>query len=414
MRKLFLIILFCFVIFFQACSSRDIQTISFATWGSQSEINIIKSIIDDFEAQTPSVKVNLIHIPDNYFQKLHLLIASNLAPDVIFINNINAKMYVDANKIEPLNTYIAKSSSLNQFDFFTSALNSVTYDENIYLIPRDISNLVVYYNKNLFDKYNIKYPASNWTINDFLDIAKKMSIDIDGDENIDIYGFGFEEKSLYYLPFLWSNGGGILKNSKKLLINDKNTRQALQFYADLRNKYNVSPDADVQASLTTSQLFLQEKIAMHLCGRWCSLTYKNNASFDWDITKFPTGINGSRVATDVSGWAISSESKNKKLAWKFIEFLTSDVAISKITLTGLILPAKKNIAYSDIFLDYPPQNSLIFIEAITDSVTTPVCVNYSEVNDILDEEFEYLFNGKKHVDDIIDNRLIEKLERLLD
>ena len=59
-------------------------------------------------------------------------------------------------------------------------------------------------------------------------------------------------------------------------MDSKKSKDSLQFYSDLRNKYHVSPKAEEQSSLTTSQLFLQGKVAMHICGRWCSLTYKKD------------------------------------------------------------------------------------------------------------------------------------------
>jgi multiple sugar transport system substrate-binding protein len=67
--------------------------------------------------QNPNIKINLVHIPDNYFRKLHLLVASNLMPDVVFVNNLNANIYLEAEKFEPLNSYLKNSKTLNVFLF---------------------------------------------------------------------------------------------------------------------------------------------------------------------------------------------------------------------------------------------------------------------------------------------------------
>lgn len=413
MRKLILLITIAFCIFITSCTQKSNKTISFMTWGSQSEINVIKTLIKEFEDKNKKINVELIHVPDNYFQKLHLLVASNLMPDVIFINNLNLKLYTDAKKIEPLNNYIEKSSSLKKNDFIEQSFSPVTYNDNIYVLPRDISNLVIYYNKNLFQNYNVPFPKNDWTIQNFLQLAQKLTIDKNSDGQNDIWGFGFEENSLFWLPFLMSNGGGILKDSSSLLLNSENSKKSLQFYSDLKNKYKVTPQKEDKASLTNSQLFLQEKLAMHICGKWCSLTYQNNATFDWDVINFPNGANGSKVPIDISGWAISSQSKNKQLAWEFIEFLSSDYSIKKITETGLIFPAKKNIA-NTVFLAKPPKNAKAFILSTQNSIPTPVCQKYNEINNLLNQEFELLFNGKKTVNEIINPDFIEKLNDLTD
>ncbi len=406
--KKFLVFLISMLFFASGCVSQDSSIrIKYSTWGSKSEIVAIKELIAAFEKENPNIKVDLIHIPDNYFQKLHLLIASNLAPDVIFINNLNAKLYVEAQKFLPLTSYFEKSENLKTEDFLDKAFIPFSEKGAIFAVPRDISNLVVYYNKDLFDKYNIPYPNDNWTMNDFLKTAQRLT-------NPEHFGVGFEDNSLFWLPFLWSNGGGILSDDlSEIILTEPASIEALQFYADLRNKYNVAPKKHEQASLTTSQLFLHEKVAMHLCGRWCGLTYKNNAAFNWDVTKFPSGKNGSVVGLDASGWAISADSSYKDEAWKFIEFMASDKSIAKFTEEGLILPSKKQVANSNIFLNPPPENAKVFITAIEDSKSTPVNSKYSEILDILNESLEPLFNGKITAEEAINSNLRAKLEKLI-
>ena len=414
MKKIILILGIFIIIFASSCVKQDDKVhLSFSTWGSKSEIAVVKQLINNFEQENPDIKVDLIHIPDNYFQKLHLLIASNLSPDVIFINNINLRLYLEAGKFENLSEYINSDESISPSDFVDNAFLPFSYNGGIYAIPRDISNLVIYYNKDLFDKYQVKYPDDNWNMQTFLSVAQKLTIDENNDGKVDVFGFGFEKKSLFWLPFLWSNGGGILSFDDEDIILDKNaSKNALQFYADLRNKYHVSPNISEQASMTTSQLFLQGKVAMHLCGRWCSMTYKNNANFNWDVAKFPEGNNGSIVDLDASGWAISSSSLHKAEAWKFIKFISSDNSMKLFTQDGLILPARKEIANSDYFLNPPPNNAAVFIDVLKTARPTPVCERYSEILDILDENLESLFDGKSSVDDIINKELILKLKKL--
>jgi multiple sugar transport system substrate-binding protein len=77
----------------------------FSSWGSESEINILKPILADFEKENPQIKIDFMHIPQNYFQKIHLLFASNTAPDVIFINNQYLPIYANAGVLEDLSDY---------------------------------------------------------------------------------------------------------------------------------------------------------------------------------------------------------------------------------------------------------------------------------------------------------------------
>lgn len=352
-------------------------TVQFASWGSESEISILKPILKDFEKENPDIKVDFMHIPQNYFQKIHLLFASNTAPDVIFMNNQYLPIYANAGVLEDLT---------NDFDFskfYPQTVKALSWESKIYAVPRDVSNLVIFYNKDIFDKYNVPYPNPNWTMQDFLIIAEKLT------HRPNVFGISFEEEPLMFLPYLTNFGGGFEVEK----INSENSKQALEFYANLRNKYHVAPQKDESASATMAQMFLQEKLAMHLSGRWLVPKYRQEAKFDWDIINFPVGKSGSVVPLDASGWTISKSSKHKKEAIKLVEYLSSKTSLQKFTKSGLIVPARIDVANSKTFLDnQKPHNARIFLDVIKTSKPTPVTVNYRETLDKIKTDTEQLFN----------------------
>ena len=378
MKKL-LVSFLLLLIFCTGCKKQEqYTTLQFASWGSKSEIDILNPILKEFEKENKNVKIEFLHIPQNYFQKIHLLFASNMAPDVIFMNNLYLPIYADF--LEDLTPYVNKSA------FFDKTLQALTYDNKILAIPRDASNMVIYYNKDLFDKYNIPYPSKNWTQQDLLEIGKKF-------KQHQIFAISFEDNPIFYLPYLMSNGGGILSDDlKTLLINEKSSQDSLRFYADLRNKYNIAPKKAQSASATMAQMFLQQKLAMHLSGRWLVPKYRESATFSWDVINFPNGTNGSIVPMDASGWSVYKNSKNKDLAIKFVKYLSSEKNIKLMTQSGLITPARTDVANSKEFLSDKPKSSYVFVEAIKTSKPTPVSKNYNEIIDKINTQNEKLFN----------------------
>ncbi len=368
--------------------------IKFASWGSQSEIEILKPILSEFERENPDINVDFIHIPQNYFQKIHLLFASNLAPDVIFINNLYLPVYAKAGLLEKIEN-IKSENDFSKKIFFEKSLKALSYNKKLYAIPRDVSNLVIYLNKDIFKKYNVKLPNKYWSFEDFLIIAQKLTKDTNDDGKTDIWGISFEETpALFYLPYLMSEGGGILSDdAKTLIINSSESQKGLQFYADLRKKYHVAPTKAESASATMAQLFLQEKLAMQLSGRWLVPKYTTDAKFDWNVINFPSGDKGSIVPLDASGWAISKNSKHKDEAMRLIEFLASKESIEKFTKSGLIVPARIDVARGEFSQsENSPLNNKVFIDVIKTSKPTPVSINYNEIQDNLREKTNYLFN----------------------
>jgi multiple sugar transport system substrate-binding protein len=79
---------------------------------------------------------------------------------------------------------------VNKSDFYGNALKAFSYNDCIWAVPRDVSNLVIYYNKDIFDKNNIPYPTTGWTTNDFLTKAQQLT-------NQETWGFGFEKDALF-------------------------------------------------------------------------------------------------------------------------------------------------------------------------------------------------------------------------
>ena len=354
-------------------------TIQFSSWGSESEVKILKPLLENFEKENPDIKVDFMHIPQNYFQKLHLLFASNTAPDVIFINNQYLPVYANAGLLVDL----TNDEEYFEYDkYFSKVLASLKWDGKIYAVARDVSNLVVFYNKDLFKKYNVHFPKSDWDFEDFLQTAKKLT------HKPDVFGISFEENPLFYMPYVMSEGFEGVAEFEAIKENS-----GLKFYSDLRKKYHVAPMRDESASATMAQMFLQEKLAMHLSGRWLVPIYRTDAKFDWDIAPFPSGKVGSVVPLDSSGWAIANSSKHKSEAKRLVKYLSSKVCSQKFAKSGLIVPARIDSANSPDFLDnQKPQNSKIFIDIIEKSQPTPVTVNYRQVLDELKTKTETLFN----------------------
>ena len=354
LRRIFVFIFLTFILC--GCTrAQEKNVVTFSTWGSITETKIIKELITEFEKENPDIKIKLIHIPQNYFQKIHLLFASNTPPDVLFINNLNIPIY--EKHLEDLSKIVEKK------DFYQQSIDGLTYNNKLLAIPRDISNLVLYIN---LDKMDL--PNENWSIEELLSSAQKTK-----DSNT--FGISFEKDIYWAMPYLAYFGGDFINNNE-LAIESNNSKIGLNFYIDLRDKYKVAPnDADIGSS-TLAQMFLDKKLVMYLSGRWMYPIITQKADFNWAVINFPYG-RGEQLC-DVSGWAISKSSKNKENAIKFLKFLTSQKSSEYFTNTGLIVPARIDTSKK---LNKTEHNEKVFLEVIKKSKNTPVCKNYKKLTD---------------------------------
>ncbi|MCM1265522.1 MAG: sugar ABC transporter substrate-binding protein, partial [Candidatus Gastranaerophilales bacterium] len=352
MMKQFFILCLCLLLTGCGYKKETREVIKFSTWGSASEMAILKPIISEFESINPDIKVELLHIPQDYFQKLHLLFASNLAPDVIFINNLNLPIY--SNQLEELDDVKTKKV------YYKQAIDALSVNKHLFAIPRDVSTLVIYYNKSMFSQAGVSFPNKNWTLDDLFYTAVKMT-------NDKHFGISYEPLIYYALPFMFSSDGGILSNDFKYIGDSDNSYKGVNNYKNLAYKYHCAPMPSQIGSKTLAQMFLEERVAMHLSGRWLVPKYRSDANFDWDIINFPNYI----VPCDASGWAVSKHSKHKVAAKKFVLFLSDKHNIEKFTQSGLIVPARIDVAESRIFLSGKPEHSELFLYTVKNSKVTP-------------------------------------------
>lgn len=401
-----------------ACpATKDPHTLQFSTWGSPEEIAILRPLIAEFEAQNPDIHVNIMHIPDKYFQKMHALLAANLAPDVMFLNNIQFPVYASNNAFMDLSPFLQSSTVLQAKDFYPQTLEGFKWENQIQGIPRDASNLVFFYNKDLFDQAGIAYPTADWDWEAFLATAQKLTKDNDGDGVPEQFGVSAHERNyfLFWFPYVWSAGGDIFDTQRKsFTLGEPAALKGLQRAADLRHKHHVAPTRAQAGSLTMSQMFMKGKLAMILNGCWAMPLYRKEVDFRWDIAPFPKGEAGSVVDADASGWVISKKTQQPENAWKLVEFLASKKASEAFTRPGLIIPARKDVAASEVFLrpGEAPEHGHYFLDALATGKPMPAIPYWNAVIEKVNQALEPLWDGRSTAKEALQG-LDAKVEPLL-
>ncbi len=336
------------------CTTRQAQEeISFASWGSVTEVGVLKKVISDFEKENPDIKVNFMHVPQNYFQKLHLLFASNSAPDVIFINNLYLPLY--KSKLENLSNYVDKN------EFYPQSIEALSSNNNLYAIPRDISNLVLYINQDIVLK------------TEFLSLEDLLNTAIQSSNN-ETFGISYEEEVYWALPYLAYYG------EEFNVEFNPNKSNGLKFYKDLREKYKVAPTKSQVGSSTLAQMFLDKKLAIYMSGRWMYPKISEKADFNWTVSAFPIGKN--KLPCDSSGWAISKDSKHKTSAIKFVKYLSGEKSAEYFVQTGLVVPARIKSAQK---LNNNIHDEKVFLEIIENSKANIVSKDYKKNSDKFNE-----------------------------
>lgn len=392
---------------FTSCGGPDDHALTFSTWGSIDEIDTLKPLLAEFQRENPDVPLKLIHIPEEYPHKIRLLAAARHMPDVLFMENQTLPGFAKRGVLRDLGPYLAKDTSLKRSDFYPQVLDAMTVDKTLYGIPRDLSNLVVYYNQRLFDQAHVPVPQDGWTYEDMVARAKTIT---QGDDQ---FGIGFAPYPLYWLPFLWSDGADVMTpDLKRCTLLDPPALSAMHRYLDLRWKYHVAPTEAQVGNTRMAQLFAQGKLAMLVTGRWVVPGFRKKLDFPWDVAPFPRGKAGSVVDADASGWCISKDCKEPDKAWRLIHFLASKKSIAAFTESGLIVPSRPDVAASSAFKTGKPDHSQVFLDVIANSRPTLTPTSYDEIVYELIDGLGPAWNGEEPLEEAL-KPVVKRIDALL-
>lgn len=375
--------------------------IKVAFWGAPDEVNIITDIINRWQKSHPDITVRLEHTPyRGYVDKLLTRIAGRAEPDVICTEVDLFVTFQSKNVLLDLTPYIGGDPEFDLKDFYPQIINRFTVKDKLYAVPRDTAPFAcVYYNKKLFDEANLPYPADDWDMDDMLDKAKKLT-KVDGEGRVIQYGF----YTWAWMNFVYSFGGSLVddvKNPTVCTLNSRESVEALQFYSDLINKYNVQPSTTAMTNLAmgVQGMFMTGRLAMFASGIWETPGLRKIEDFEWDVAMFPKGPTGKRgFGTGGSGYCILKSSKHPKEAFEVIKALSGKAAQMKLAETGLAQPAIMSIAMSNFWADdgKVPYNKKMLDGAMKYVVYDPFTPVWREAREMyIIPELDLLFGGKK-------------------
>ncbi len=338
----------------------------------------LDQMIQLFQAEYPNIKVKVETAPFNdYFIKLQTLIAGGTAPDVFELNYENFVTYAEKGLLLDLSPAMNIDSSLDPTIYYPRAMQAFSFNGMQLGLPATFSTVVMYYNKDLFDKAGVAYPSADWTWADAVEAGKKLNDPANGVWGL-YSGVQFWE---FYKKAAQNNCKFFNEDKTEVLINSPECVQALETMANMVKTDKVVPSAAEMGGLSDGDLFTQGKLAMDVTGIWMFSAYKD-APFQWDITVEPG------MATHASHFfanaaSVFAATRHPQEAYQWIKFFTSNPEMARIRVaSGWELPALNN---PDYFTDYlsqtPPANRQAVFDSLEFAVVPPVIGRQSEMQD---------------------------------
>ena len=369
-------------------------TIAYANFnasGGQEET--LDAMYQAFHEEYPNITVQIETIGfDDYFTQMQTRVAGGTAPDCYELNIENFAAY--ANK-----GVLAELQGIDASGYNETALSAFHVDGKQYGVPGNFSNVVLIYNKDLFDKAGIDYPTDEWTWEDALTAAEAIRA---LDENT--YGIYQPVTFNEFFKVAAQFGGSILNEDKTgFTINSEENVAAAEMMISKITDSNVQPNDEQMSGMGDWDLFQSGRLGMIPTGIWAFSTFAEGCDFAWDICVEP-GQDKKATHFFSNALVVNADTEKKEAAECWINWLASSETAAQMRIdAGWDLPAISNEEVLSGYLEMtPPENRKAVFASLDYLVVAPVIEDYALMSDIITEKLSEAASGKITVREALD------------
>lgn len=383
----------------KATKAEEPVTITFCNFTSagSNEENLTK-MVAAFEEEHPNIKIDVETIGfEDYFAQLQTRIASGTAPDCYELNIENFAAY--ANK-----GLLAEIAGVDLSGLNETALSAFSVDGKVYGLPESFSNVVMIYNKDLFDQAGVSYPTMDWTQDDVQNAAEKIRALGD-----DIFGIMQPVTYNELFKVAAQFGGALLTPDKsEFTINTPENIEAAHMLVDRVLVSNVCPSPAQLGGMGDWDLFMSGRLGMLMTGIWAFPTFTDGCDFEWDIAVEPGATQKATHFFSNCG-VMNPETEHPAEVAEWLAWLTSSKASADIRIAaGWEIPALSDLDALSVYLDItPPANRKAVFDSLDYLVMPLVIEDYALMSDIITQKLAAAADGTITVEEAMNQAQAE-------
>jgi len=301
-------------------------------------------LVAEYNKQHPGQKVTSLYVNnDSSLQKVLTAVRGGSPPDIAYLYGSWAPDVAQIPQVVNL-AKVVQRPGVNWNDFWVGERAVAAVNGKVIGVPALVDNLAVVYNKTLFAKAGLAPPGPNWTWQQFLADAAKLT-----NPALKQYGTAYvtpgnEDTVWHWEALLWEAGGHLLTPGSKKAAFD--SQAGLTSLNTLRTaaitNHSMYLDPTDQAYLN---LFNSGKIGMLVTGPW-DLGSMPNVHYGVQVMPtFPGTSGGHQTISGPDNWVIfNNGSARVAAAEKFLLWLTAPAQVKYFSLATGDLPTRQSVA----------------------------------------------------------------------
>jgi len=368
------------------------------TWsGDGQNKELLDKCLQAFTTKT-GIGVEVIFINGgwaDYFTKIQTMVGGGEIIDVANVAVEGFQMLVDLGLATPIDEWAAANKALYDpivSDISPAVMKVMNFGGKQYGVPNEWNNVVTHINTKMLAEANLPLPPANWTKDQFLDYAKKLTkTRPDGTQ---VYGAWVADYYFALDAWLYNNGTSFMKdNFKKSNLLDPAVVEMFQFMQDLIYKYKVSPVP--QAGMDAAQMLEDGTLGMYFAGRWPTGKYAADNFKDVAVQYIPN------FKTNVPIWGgtgafVMKDSKHNDEANQLALYLASPEFVRQWMGAGAI-PVLNSVADELVPALGIPQNYQIFKESAATAKAVEAPATYADVANLIQSAISEIIVNKADV-----------------
>jgi len=307
-------------------TSGDEEQVTLTVWGDQENQSKVEPAFTKinklFMEKHPNIKLDYQY--SGTHQTIDTAVRSNSLPDLFYVQGNKTpmmKLYVESGALLSLEDY-----NLDLSRYSEEAIAYATVDDKLYSsLPAFMDSQLIYYNKDIFEKYGINEPEN---FEEFISIFNKLK------EN-GVTPMSMPGKDEWGRPWLAFSLASALANDALTSLNngegdfsDPNIVKTFQTMHDFAKNDFFSKNFITVDTSGAQLAFTNGDVAMMADGTWNHPTY--SSTMDNLGTFYIPGVDGEKVAplslSNYTTYAVAANTKHPEEAVEYLKFLSSKEA----------------------------------------------------------------------------------------
>ena len=305
-------------------------TIEFTAWGDVADVPAWNKLAENFMERNPNIKISLTIPPTGeHYTKLQTQIAGGAPPDLASFQGWEWQPFADKGILAPVDDLIKRDNFTEPWPDIAVIHTSTERSGRVWHIPLQMGTMVMFYARKPFDEAGIPYPSDDWTMEEFLDIAAKLT-DLSGE----VKKFGYQANGVWFRDIHWIRSTGkrefdTLVDPHKAQFNQPEIVQIVQLVAsDVYYKLRISPTpADLEGGANTINT---GNTAMKYEGPWffpqlnSPQLREEGKQIEFDVVLMPKGLDPNRPHRGWSEGVNLFKGERLEQAWEFAKYMAGE------------------------------------------------------------------------------------------